>query len=778
MSRPVRAWMICAGLSPAVFVPGLASSQEAADGQLQEVTVTAQYRSQNLQDTPLSISAISGEALAERNVVDIAQAGNLIPNVNLTKNAGGFGQMASIYIRGVGQSDPHFAVEPGVGMYVDDVYYGVMPGAVFQLLDTDRVEILRGPQGTLAGKNSLGGSIKLFSKRPTSDPDAYVELGYGSDEYFSGRAASNFTLVPDKLLARISIAGQRRDGYFDRLDYACANNIPSGSTQRTVRDCKLGTQGGMSTVTGRFTLSWNATDNINDTLIADIAQDNSENPAAKTFYAPTVAPLFGTPTWATGSNYITGPHSYTNYENNLPTPKEPGAVGPVAFPNTSPLSASGLTNDLKINLTDNLRLESITGYRRSTVHFYNQIDGSPASVNDQSWRLDHKQFTEELRLSGEIGSFADWTFGGYYYKADGISEGRIIIPFGLAPGGGGGGILSPADILFRDPVTTESKSVFAFLALHPIEKMTVTVGGRYTEDSKDFKFLRYNPLTGLPNPAYLYDVTVKYDGSRPDYRLNVSYEWTDNFMTYAQVASGYRGGGVNPRPFFPSQALPYNPETITAYEAGLKSEFFDRHMSANLAAFVNSYKGFQAAVRRCDAISPFPGAPCNQTTNVGNAHVKGVEFETALMPVGGLRFDLSAGWLDFEYTKVNPASGITLDMTNAFSPKWNGSAGLQYAFNIGGAGTITPRIDYSYRSKMQTAAVNEDLTELNSLWLLNARVSWQNADKGWEAALAATNLTDKFYFQSKQVLSSPTYNVASATPGLPRLFVFTVKRSF
>ena len=750
-----------------------AQAQASAPTSLNEVTVTAQYRSQTVQDTPLAITALTGQALDDRNITDIAGAGNLAPNVSLTRGAAGFGQMASIFIRGIGQADPHFAVEPGVGMYIDDVYYGVLPGSVFRLLDTDRIEVLRGPQGTLAGKNSIGGSIKLFSRQPGPDPDAYAELSYGSLNLVSGRAASNFTLVEDQLYARISFAGERRDGYLDRLDYGCVTGNFSNGTQQHDTSCKLGTQGGEELWTARASLKWTPSNRITNTLIFDIDEDNSENPAAKT--------IIQSPLWAGTNNYITCAKCYTNYETYIgyPMAPNPASTGSVVLPSKTPLSAMGVTNKFQYDFTDMLRVESITAYRTSDVKFVNPMDATPASINDQLWRLHHKQFTQELRLSGEFSDFAEWTVGGFYYDAKGTSGGRIIIDYGLAPGGGlpPGLPITPLDIFFRDPVKTRSKSVFAHAALHPTDRLTVTLGIRYTDDLKRFTFVRYH-ADGTPDPSLLYNVNVAYKGSHTDYRANLSYEWSDSLMTYAQISTGYRGGGVNPRPFFISQALPYNPETLTAYEVGLKSELFDRRATFNLSAFYNQFKNLQGVLNQCDAFSPFPGAPCAMNTNIGNAHIKGLELEAQVTPVDGLRFDGSIGLLDFQYKNVAAGSGITLDMKPAYAPSTQGQVGVQYEFSLGGAGTLTPRFDLTYRSKLQTLNVNSADSQIASLTLLNARIAWRNPDNNWELAFAVSNLTDKFYYESLQVTDNPVFPVGTGRPGLPRQWKFTVRRNF
>jgi iron complex outermembrane receptor protein len=733
-----------------------------------EIVVTAQFRAQNLQDTPIAISAFTGAMLERKGAGDIAAAANFAPNVNLSKGQGGFGQFASVFVRGVGQSDIHFAVEPGVGIYVDDVYYGVMSGAVFQLLDTDRVEVLRGPQGTLAGKNSIGGAIKLFSKRPTDAPDAYVELGLGGRKLVSGRAATNITLIDDKLFARLSVAGRRRDGYVDRLDYGCATGTTATSgTARIGPDCKLGTQGGEEVWTARASLRYTPTADIDDTLIFDTVQDTSENPASKT--------LVQSPAWAGSANYITGAHSYTNYETYVSRPTGPGAAAPFVMPSHTPLDGWGVSNILKVDLSDIIKLQSITGYRKSNVTLSAQGDGTPQSIIDQVWHLGHRQFTQELRLSGEVGKIAEWTVGGYYYDAKGISEGRVDIPGGVLPGGGGINL----DTVFRDPVRTKSKSVFAHTILHPIEKMGVTLAIRYTDDSKDFTFNRFD-TNGNPHPALssLVNLTRSFHGKRTDYRAGIDYKWSDAFMTYAQVSTGYKGGGINPRPFVASQALPFTPETLTTYEVGFKSAFLDRAIIFNAAAFYSKFKNLQGTLLRCDAISPFPGFPCTQTTNIGDADIKGFEAETVLHPTTAFSIDGSIGVLDFQYKRITAASGVTLDMRGIYAPKLTAAVGAQYEIDLNGKGSLTPRLDYNYRSAIYTDVINAPINRLPKLGLINARLTWKSRKSDWSVTLAATNLANKFYYESQALRQNAPYLIGIGRPGQPRQWSLTVRRDF
>jgi iron complex outermembrane recepter protein len=747
---------------------GLVTQLAAAQsGQLEEIIVTAQFRAQNVQQTPIAITAFDAAMLEARGNADIADAANFAPNVQLSNAATGFGQMSAIFIRGVGQADPHFAVEPGVGMYVDDVYFGVLTGSIFELLDADRVEVLRGPQGTLAGKNSIGGAIKLFSQRPDSDPNAYVEVGLGDFNRIGAKAGSNLTLIDDKLYARVSAMSRQRDGYMDRLDYPCAIGAQAtGTTEQSLR-CKIGTQGGDSVWAARGVLRWILGDKVENSFIFDITQDDSENPASK-------QTIQGA-TWTGTANYLTAPEAYTNFENYISRPTGPGAGAAFGMPDETPLDAKGFSNNLEVQLTDTLSLLSVTAYRESTVPFVVTGEASPASIADQLWMLSHEQITQELRLSGGDPNGVDWTVGLFHYDADGLSSGRIQLPGGFAVGGGGLNL----EFLLNDPVQTKSDSVFAHAAFRPGDKLTITTGLRYTEDSKAFTFNRLS-LDGTPHPVLgaLVNVTREYSGDHTDYRVAVDYQQSDTLMYYAQYSTGYKGGGVNPRPFFTSQAIPFQPEELEALEVGFKSVLADNRIRLNVAAFTNDYTDLQLTLTRCDNFSPFPGAPCAMSANVGDATIKGLEVEAEFRPTENLAVDVSVGTLDFQYTRVDPATFVTSDMTTPYVPDNKYSVGIQYEFNLGNAAKLTPRLDYSYRSKMQTIAINTPDTWIDDLSLVNFRLTWQSPSTEWSAALEVTNLTDEFYYTGLFGNGQPVNFSQTASVAWPREAFVTLRRSF
>ena len=262
--------------SAAVYAQGKGS------GQLEEVIVTAQFRKENVQDTPLAVTAINADMLQARSQTNLAQITAQSPNVSLQPAGSAFGSSLVAFIRGIGQTDFNPSVEPGVGIYVDDVYYGTITGNLLDLLDLDRVEVLRGPQGTLAGRNSIGGAIKLFTRKPDGSNDGFVEATYGRFDRVDVKGAAGLTLIPDKLFARFAGTSRTSTGYVTRYDYACVNKLPPPGTPGGLPTyvptfgCKTGTEGGQAYTSGRVALRWLATDKVEVNVAASIVNDQSE----------------------------------------------------------------------------------------------------------------------------------------------------------------------------------------------------------------------------------------------------------------------------------------------------------------------------------------------------------------------------------------------------------------------------------------------------------------------------------------------------------------------
>jgi iron complex outermembrane receptor protein len=778
------------------------ASTPASTGTLEEVVVTAQFRKQDLQQTPIAITAVNAKMLEQRNQTDIAQVAAQAPNVSLQPNGAAFGSSMVAFIRGVGQTDFNLALEPGVGIYVDDVYYATLTGSLLDLLDLDRVEILRGPQGTLAGKNSIGGAIKLFSMKPTGNNPSYLQASYGSLNRVEARGGGDFTLAPEKLFMRVSFATKHHDGYVTRVDYACTHPNSNIPTHSVGDGCILGRDGDQAYSAARLALRWLPTDKIDFNLAADATKDESSvqantiikfNPAS--LGAATFTPGVNGAPVVYGANFIPyGPQStdpnhpndpymsYATYTSNAGSfIFGPDPYGPITVPPINHFTTWGVSGDLRWTLADKLTLASITAYRDYSNQFAEQTDASPVGVQILLQRQKHLQFSQELRLNGAVGSLLDYTVGAFYLHQDGGLNARVGLPW-------------VGFDFIHGPDSTPSRTVAAFVngEFHVNEKLNLVGGVRYSDEKKTYTYYRHNADgSDITDPAGynglvagLNGTSATFAGTRTDWRGAADYQFTNDVMGYAQVSTGYKGGGVNPRPFYPSQALSFNPETLTAYEIGLKTNLFDRRMRLNTAVFYNNYNNIQLTLASCPTPPlngvQYPPAPCALPANVGSAHVKGIELETEVHPAGGFEVDASASYLDFKYTQINggTTSGVTLGMVTPYTPKWKASAGMQYEFSIGEHGTISPRLDASYQSSVFTAPINDPLwNQIDGYTVANARLTWRDRNDSWQAALEITNLTDKLYYLTLfDTHTSAGY--VNAQPAMPREWSVTVKRNF
>lgn len=750
-----------------------------------EVVVTAQFRRQNLQNTPIAITAVQAATLEARGQTNIVDLTNFAPNVNLSVSPGIQANAITAFIRGVGQQQGGFAFEPGVGIYIDDVYYGTTFGAVMDLTDLDRVEVLRGPQGTLAGKNSLGGAIKLYSKAPDGAGGGFLEGTYGSYQRMDLRGSADFTIA-DGLYARVSGVEEHRNGFMTELDYGCVNPSSGVPAARSSDNCVTGHEGGGDLIALRAALRYApAGSPLEINLIVDGSRDNAElaptkmlygnNPAVRSYVAGN--PFAGVPY---DSRFITAPGSYTNYSSpnvggNFTTLfGTPYQVTPDTFtdPFQNNVDAWGVSGTIDYKLADNLSLKSVTAYRKAWGTTVNDPDGSPLDLLKERLTNTHKQFTEELRLTGNVGKLADFTVGGFYYKANDLQQYRITIPIYLY------------DFLTDDPISNRSAAAFAHLEIHATDRLNFVGGIRYTNDEKTYTFHRLNvdgsQISGIPLTtnflvAGLDGLSAAYKGDRVDYRLGANYRLNDALMVYAQVATGYKGGGVNPQPFVADQVVPFGPETLTSYEAGFKADLFDRMFRLNGAAFLSNYKNVQETVYYCPTSA---STGCAQPVNAADVRTKGFELEGQLRPILGFTVDGSLAYLDSYYTKIiDPFSLITIGMTPPFASKWQASAGVEYAFDLEGKGRIIPRLDWSYLSSFYYQAVNSAYNHIPGRSLFNARLSYRSQNGEWMVSGSVTNLANKFYYVgAAEAIAS--FGDATGVVGHPREFAITVRRNF
>lgn len=793
---------------------------EADDGNV--IIVTAQMRSQNLQDTPLSITAVTGAMLEARSQTNLADITAQTPGLLLKANGSGSGNSMSAYIRGVGQADHSPSVEPGVGIYVDDVYFGTVTASAFDLVDLNRVEVLRGPQGTLAGMNSQGGAIKIYSRKPEGH-GGFVEATVGTNGRLDVKGSADFTLVNDAVFGRVTGITRNLDGHVTRYDYACLNpsdpDVVAGRLESltSAGNCKLGEMGDKKFYGFRGALRIAPSGSpLEVNLIGDYTRDTSQTQASTLLAS---AEFFGRDGFSQeyqgvrfDNRFVTyGEHrrpdavlndpyaSYANYYDPgvMHEALDAGTAGPASITAGASLGefspraqskivAWGGSGTVDYELSDNLALKSITGYRTYDSRTGSDNDNSPIVFIQEENLFSHEQFSQELRLSG---SFADdtvhVTVGGIYYDASTRYNGRIHTPFsGFCP------MATPCFSFINDDTSDMTVwAAFTNASVEVTDKLTLEGGIRVTDEKKDYTFGRYNPdgdgdylpLSNPDNPLSGY--TDTFAATIVDYRAVASYKWSDDLMTYAQFSTGHKAGGVSPRPYSFHQIRDFPAEKLRSYELGFKTDLIDRRLRLNGAVFYMDYMDYQGTPETCvgtdgNQLPPDKGGVpglCGQYLAVADAKVKGFELEAFLEPVDGFTVDGSLSYVDFKFGKPNfPTTSVVEGASRPGIGDWKWNIGAQYRADLGNAGTITPRVDVNYTPGYCGTFACPDISKVDSHTLVNARITYRTANDDWSIALEATNLFDKLYYHSKMV---PGF-YANGMPGRPQEFALTVRRQF
>jgi iron complex outermembrane recepter protein len=787
------------------------------DNALAEVIVTAQYRSENLQDTALAITAVSGEQLEQQGLTNVTNLGLVIPNANIQTQTSGSGPAPMIGMRGVTTTEWIYTTDPGVGVYIDDVYHGSLTGAAMDLLDLDRVEVLRGPQGTLFGKNSLGGAIRLISKQPQGDDTGNLELTYGTSNRLNLRGAYDFALS-ENLFVRITGVSKQIDGYQDVLDFACqmrvngtpqlAGNFPTlvPSDRENKGDCKIGERGASDTDAGRVMLRWLTNDSMEMSLAADYSKTvATPQPDSKltrhqatnffnNLYSNTVIfPRYGV-RFTADDRFLTG-DPFKTYAN---------PIDPVQGKNFPPEQFStvyGGVGKLQYRFSEALALDMIVGYRTYDVDWMADGDQIPIDLNHTYNLQSHDQKTYEVRLSGSaIGKRLEWTTGLYRYDAHSHLGGYVTLPAfnSILP-----------DFNENDSFTTESNSAFLHGVLSITDAFSVTAGVRYTDEEKTYAF-DHSPYLLIGDP-------LEYGSSHVDWKMSADYRFNPQVMAYGVVSTGFRSDGAQPRPFTPGQQkIPVPAEELIAYEIGVKTDLFDRRLRLNLAAFMDDYdpRVFSTIATQCNAPSnPDPGPvfrgitagnPCPAGTALaGSTGVpwfaydsapgenRGIELEVTAAPIDKLSINATLAWFDFK-SSVSPlrADGTPnpgyVDPSYDIQAELSGSLGAQYRFRVG-TGSLTPRIDWFVQGSRSNGdqylqQLPGNANKVPGYSLVNARISYAPEDGKWDLSLSADNLLDKFYWytlapERGTLTGLPTDNRTGA-PARGREVSLTFRRNF
>lgn len=744
---------VTTALMQAPLVMAQENTRADNDSGLERIEVTARKTVESLQEVPVSITSIGEAELAERGVAVITEIQQFSPNTTL-QTSRGTNSTLTAFIRGVGQQDPLWGYEPGVGIYIDDVYVARPQGAVLDLLDVERIEVLRGPQGTLYGKNTIGGAIKYVTKEMSGDGTLHVQGTLGSYSQRDIKVTGQMPLIEDKVYLGFGFADLNRDGFGEYLQSA----LPGQDLENYNKDLSA----------GRLTLEYHPADNLFVRLNWDKTTDDSN---AKGGYRLLPSLLTNAPV----------PDSVYDSYTSLPTK------------NKVELEGYSLTINWDVN--DALSLKYVGSSRESHSPTNIDFDNTPLDIFDVPAVYDDENTTHEIQGTW-LGDSYKLVGGVYYYDGESCGQFEAIL-----------GVLGRA--VFKTPGLTRevsgcnnSKSTAAYMqgSFDLTEQLSMTVGARYTKEEKQANvnnglvFASVFPNSGwIPgytrpdgnlvpqvlgedtNGDGVLDASKKEDWSRFTPRFGLEYQYNRDMMFFTSYGQGFKSGTFNPRATINEKAA--NPEIVDTFELGMKSEWFDA-LRANITLFALDHKDRQY-------ISVLPGATAadlNQVLgNVGKSKAKGVEAEFIYAATDNMNLNLAIGYIDAEFDEVitnldtdnDPATpavrtNIADQFTISNTPEVTANLGVNYNMESDFGDWIF-NANYYYRGKYDLFEQNNLLTQ-DGYGLVNLGATWYSNDGNWHAGLYVKNLTDKEYLVGgyQFVTPDPTdpKNVSKYKPGL------------
>ena len=736
----------CSFLLGAGSGPAHAQSGSEYTGTLEEIVVTSQRREQSLQDTPVAVTALTSVELQNRGLINTFDLANAVPNVTSFTSLGGGSSHGQYFIRGLGLFDFIMTSEQAVGFYLDGVYIARSTGAALDLVDVERIEVLKGPQGTLFGRNTTAGAIQVITKNPAREFEANAEITVGERDRIDVKGNVSVPLIQDQLFLKLAAATLNQDGWGKRL----LTGEESSDRNRDVF---------------RGQLEWEPRDDLNFRFIGDYTRTRQKGHTEQLLNV-VQSPPGG---FALSDLY----HVLFLAPQGLPPIDDFIATDPdESFANEANIDRNdiyGFSLTASWDINDYITLKSITAYRNTESHTGWDLDGTPYPEIEQEIQIDHEQTSQEIQLSGRaFNNRLNWIAGFFYFHEQGTD--LEDIPFLQAIAATGMGRVgrgfkeyvevSPPLFIF---IGTDTKSYAGYGqgTYSLTEKLAVTAGIRYTYEKK----LDDNYLAGaLVRPFN----TLQDDWNNTSPKFGLEYRWHDDLMLYASVSRGFRSGVFNGRALDPVVPPAADPETIWAYEAGVKSEWFDNRLRANLAGFFYDYNDLQGFTLEAGATI---------LGNIATVELWGFEAEFLARPVDNLELQLGIGHTAQDITKVAPGAtiSITPDTRIPGSPEWNVVASGQYTVPVGEWGNLTFRADYSHKSSYEFLLPNTPLEGENGYDLLNLGVSFAPPSEKWSLRFFVDNVTDERYRAMAEDVSLFSINTVVGAFSDPREWGLTLR---
>lgn len=770
-----RVLMVAAaiGMASSVFAqdstPANPEATAEAGSHTEEIVVMARRREENQQQTPVSVTALSQSMLDERSATRLSDLAGLAPN--LTIQTGSFGidsADAAIFLRGVGQGETAVFSDPAVGIYLDGIFLARAQGALLDLVNLERVEVLRGPQGTLFGKNTTGGAIQLVTQRPAREFQARVALSAGGRNTVYGQA---------------TVDGALGENLFGALAVRSAEN---GPYSRSLADGQE--YGDQKRKLARGSLEYTPESGLVVYLTADYVEEQGSG-GNQSMVALNRTPLLDF------YNQILSDQGFVPYSDAF-------VVDDPTRSYSSLISAEepfvdGTTQGISLDLSrqgKKFLWRSLSGYREVDYEAAGDGDGAPAQASEGTFREKQSQLSEEVQVQGQSANL-DWLVGAIYfeekpreestrfvfgglYEALELAPGPIYAPPGVPsvlcrlptppPGlpcfGGRGNPLNFAFFLgdgldFDLQLENRSWALFSESTFKVRDNLSLTFGARFTEDHKTFSYLTRNGFG-------LVDNDLENEGTWGDWsgRFSLAWQIKPDFLIYGNLARGFKSGGFNGRPQSRGVLDPFDPERVVSTELGIKTDALDRRLRFNAVVFASEYQDIHFGA----SLQGAAGEPVFVTQNAGTAEIRGLELEIELHPAESWVISGNASLLDTELVEVDPRvpAGITTGSRLPQSPEWTYALSLQRSVAIGSSSALIARLDWNHFGEYFNDLANSPSIAQESYGLVSARMSYGPYSGRFEVSLFGRNLTDERYFSSGFVASA--FGPSLVTPGRPR----------